>query len=76
MSNPVIHVAPRRDENTHLASLLANRDDGQDSFGNVGALRYGQAAGRMINQGALNQGNNPFAKQQQQQNNDQPFFSV
>lgn len=24
----------------HLASLFANRDDGQDTFGNIGALRY------------------------------------
>jgi epsin len=24
----------------HLAQLFANRDDGQDTFGNIGALRY------------------------------------
>lgn len=24
----------------HLASLFANRDDGQDTFGNIGALRF------------------------------------
>lgn len=72
-----VHVPPRKDENAHLASLFANRDDGQDTFGNVGALRYGQKAGSMVNQGALNQGNNPFARQQQQQqSNEQPFFSV
>lgn len=33
-------VKTRQDENSHLASLFANRDDGQDTFGNVGALRY------------------------------------
>lgn len=27
-------------EHSHLASLLANRDDGQDTFGNTGLLRY------------------------------------
>ncbi|KIY69285.1 ENTH-domain-containing protein [Cylindrobasidium torrendii FP15055 ss-10] len=79
---PSIRVAPRRDENEHLANLFANRDDGQDTFGNTGALRYGQGAGRYINQGALNTGTNPFARQeqqqqqQQQQGNDQPFFTV
>ncbi|KAF9048095.1 ENTH-domain-containing protein [Hymenopellis radicata] len=72
---PAVHVPPRKDENAHLASLFANRDDGQDTFGNVGALRFGQQAGGMVNQGALNQGNNPFGKQQQQ-SNEQPFFSV
>lgn len=34
---------PARDdgEHAHLANLLANREDGQDTFGNIGALRYG-----------------------------------
>jgi len=61
-------------ENTHLASLFANRDDGQDTFGNTGALRYGHtSAGRAIV--AQQTGHNPFARQQQQQN-EQPFFNV
>ncbi|KAK0497721.1 epsin domain-containing protein [Armillaria luteobubalina] len=63
-------VKTRPDENEHLANLFANRDDGQDTFGNVGALRYGQA--RVVSNQMT--GHNPFAKQQQQ--NEQPFFSV
>ncbi|KAJ6571880.1 hypothetical protein B0H19DRAFT_935645 [Mycena capillaripes] len=61
--------------NQHLASLFANRDDGQDTFGNTGALRYGHTnAGRAIV--AQQTGHNPFARQQQQQQNEQPFFNV
>ncbi|KAJ7615044.1 epsin domain-containing protein [Mycena polygramma] len=61
--------------NQHLASLFANRDDGQDTFGNTGALRYGHTnAGRAIV--AQQTGHNPFAKQQQQQQNEQPFFDI
>ncbi|KAF7289959.1 ENTH domain-containing protein [Mycena indigotica] len=61
--------------NQHLANLFANREDGQDTFGNVGALRYGHTnAGRAM---VANQGPNPFARPQQQtQQNEQPFFSV
>ncbi|KAJ7583432.1 epsin domain-containing protein [Mycena floridula] len=63
--NRPIQVKTRADEDSHLASLFANRDDGQDT--------YGQAAGKSI---ALQPtGHNPFAKQQQQQA-DQPFFSL
>ena len=35
-----IKVKTRENENERLATLFANRDDGQDTFGNVGALRY------------------------------------
>ncbi|KAK0200965.1 epsin domain-containing protein [Desarmillaria ectypa] len=70
-SNPTRSVIKtRQDENEHLANLFANRDDGQDTFGNVGALRYGQT--RVASDQTT--GHNPFAKQQQQ--NEQPFFSV
>ncbi|KAJ7442527.1 epsin domain-containing protein [Mycena galericulata] len=63
-------------ENQRLASLLANRDDGMDTFGNTGALRYGHtAAGRAIVAQQTGTPNNPFARQQQQQN-EQPFFSI
>ncbi|TFK68914.1 ENTH-domain-containing protein [Pluteus cervinus] len=57
----------------HLASLFANRDDGMDTFGNVGALRYGHADGARL--ATQRTGNNPFS-QQQQQGADQPFFTV
>lgn len=67
-------------EHAHLASLFANRDDGQDTFGNVGQLRYGQtAAGRLAVQMTGAGANNPFTQQQQQQQGqsaDQPFFSI
>ncbi|ETW76487.1 equilibrative nucleoside transporter protein [Heterobasidion irregulare TC 32-1] len=72
-------------EHAHLANLFAApRDDGLDTFGNIGQLRYGGTdAGRLAVQktGAPNNGYNPFAQQQQQQqqqhqNGDQPFFSV
>ncbi|KAJ3560303.1 hypothetical protein NP233_g10926 [Leucocoprinus birnbaumii] len=61
----------------HLASLFANRDDGQDTFGNIGALRYGQTdAGRHVL--AQKTGHNPFAKQGQQQgqSDERPFFDI
>lgn len=70
-------------EHSHLATLLANRDDGQDTFGNVGMLRYGYTqAGRSAAQKVSGGGvNNPFAQANQQQpqsghNNEQPFFSI
>ncbi|KAF8130563.1 hypothetical protein EV363DRAFT_1399071 [Boletus edulis] len=65
-------------EHAHLANLFANRDDGQDTFGNVGTLRYGQTpAGRVAGQKTGTSTNNPFAHQQQQtQNAEQPFFSI
>ncbi|TCD71090.1 hypothetical protein EIP91_000182 [Steccherinum ochraceum] len=37
-------------QHTHLADLFANREDGIDSFGNFGQLRYGQQAGRLLGQ--------------------------
>ncbi|CAE7163423.1 unnamed protein product [Rhizoctonia solani] len=60
--------------NSHLANLLANREDGMDTFGNVGQLRFGhgQTAQRL---GAQQTGHNPFGQPQQQQN-EQPFFTV
>ncbi|KAI6001930.1 ENTH-domain-containing protein [Pisolithus albus] len=68
-------------EHSHLANLLANRDDGLDTFGNIGMLRYGQTqAGRIAAQKTGVGANNPFAQghQQSQPNHtsDQPFFSV
>ncbi|KAH7333946.1 hypothetical protein B0J17DRAFT_674788 [Rhizoctonia solani] len=60
--------------NSHLANLLANREDGMDTFGNIGQLRFGhgQTAQRLQTQQT---GHNPFGKPQQQQN-EQPFFTV
>lgn len=66
-------------EHSHLASLFANRDDGQDTFGNVGALRYGQTQAGLLAAQKTGFGtkNNPFQLQQQQgQNAEQPFFSI
>ncbi|KAL0947979.1 hypothetical protein HGRIS_010605 [Hohenbuehelia grisea] len=63
------------DQHSHLANLFANRDDGQDTFGNVGALRYGQQAGR-IQAAQTGNSHNPFAQQQQAVNNEKPFFDI
>jgi len=67
-------------EHAHLANLFANRDDGQDTFGNVGMLRYGQTpAGHLAAQKTGIGANNPFQsmqRQQQGQNREQPFFSI
>ncbi|TFY77887.1 hypothetical protein EWM64_g6123 [Hericium alpestre] len=73
-------------EHANLAGLFAApREDGLDTFGNIGQLRYGHTdAGRIATQktGASGQqpSFNPFAQQQQQQqqhqNNEQPFFSI
>ncbi|KAI0059167.1 ENTH-domain-containing protein [Artomyces pyxidatus] len=72
-------------EHAQLAGLFAApREDGLDTFGNIGALRYGHTdAGRLVAQktGAAPQSNhNPFAaqqqQQQQQQQSEQPFFSI
>ncbi|EJD00537.1 ENTH-domain-containing protein [Fomitiporia mediterranea MF3/22] len=75
--SPASRPARNDGEHAHLANLLANREDGQDTFGNVGQLRYGHSqAGRLLVQKT---GHNPFAAQQQQQQqtaSDQPFFSV
>ncbi|TFK83247.1 ENTH-domain-containing protein [Polyporus arcularius HHB13444] len=80
-ANSVPAVKTRADdEHAHLANLLANREDGIDTFGNWGNLRYGQQASRLINEptGSQRGNHNPFAQQQQQQqqSSDQPFFSI
>ncbi|KAI0331570.1 ENTH-domain-containing protein [Cubamyces sp. BRFM 1775] len=77
--NTMPSVKTRADEeHSKLASLFANREDGIDTFGNFGALRYGQQAGKFV--GQQQTGHNPFAQQQQQQqqqqSSDQPFFSI
>ncbi|KAJ3709953.1 hypothetical protein C8R42DRAFT_617405 [Lentinula raphanica] len=70
-------VKTKANENQELANLFADRDGGQDTFGNVGQLRYGHSnAGRLVAQQTANTGHNPFAMQQQQQSNEQPFFSI
>jgi len=53
-------------EHAHLANLIANADDGVDTFGNYGQLRYGATTNKT--------GTNPFSKQPQ--NQEQPFFSI
>ncbi|KZT30138.1 ENTH-domain-containing protein [Neolentinus lepideus HHB14362 ss-1] len=67
-------------EHSHLASLFANRtDDGVDTFGNTGLLRYGPTnAGRIVTQKTGTPSSNPFAlqQQQQQQQSEQPFFQI
>lgn len=97
-TNKPMQVKTRQNENQQLATLFANRDDGQDTFGNVGALRcvlglvsvttffltrfhrYGHGAGRALGVQPIgtSPGHNPFAQQQQpqQQNSEQPFFSI
>ncbi|KAF4565697.1 hypothetical protein EYR40_002232 [Pleurotus pulmonarius] len=70
-------VKTKNDEqHAQLASLFANKDDGMDTFGNTGILRYGQSdAGRLV--AAQTGGHNPFARQQQQQQGaDKPFFDI
>ncbi|KAG5722165.1 Epsin-3 [Termitomyces sp. T112] len=65
-------VKTKTNENEQLANLFANRDDGTDTFGNFGVLRYGHTdAGRLAQKSS-----NPFALQQQQQNNERPFFDI
>jgi epsin len=76
--------------------LFANREGGQDTFGNIGTLRfvvllfefpcsnfhfslyrYGYTdAGKSIVATKTGSSHNPFAQQQQQQNNDKPFFDI
>ncbi|KAJ7057781.1 ENTH-domain-containing protein [Mycena amicta] len=73
---PGFRVKVNDGNNQHLANLFANREDGQDTFGNVGALRYGHTnAGRAM-VASQNTGTNPFGRPQQTQQTDQPFFSV
>ncbi|KAG8902820.1 hypothetical protein FRB99_004087 [Tulasnella sp. 403] len=67
------HVA-EDPKHAQLNALFANREDGIDSFGNFGNLRYGHAfAGQLT--GQPTGGTNPFAKTGQQ-TNEQPFFSI
>ena len=83
--------AVKKDDGQHsqLAGLLARgREDGLDTFGNVGNLRIPvgtgfHASNRMAGQQTGFGANNPFGQaqqggqqQQQQQQNDQPFFSI
>ncbi|KAI0338127.1 ENTH-domain-containing protein [Trametopsis cervina] len=79
-SAPPAQRGPTRadQEHAHLASLFANRDDGVDTFGNYGQLRYGPQGGHLISQQTGAAKTNPFAQQQrqQQQSGDQPFFSI
>jgi len=72
---PMSRPAKDDGQHAHLAGLIANREDGADTFGNTGLLRYGHVnSGRVISQQT---GFNPFAQQQQQQrSSEQPFFSV
>jgi len=72
-------VRTKKDENEQLAQLFADREGGQDTFGNVGALRYGYTdAGRnvLLQQQPTGAAHNPFAKQQQQAQNERPFFDI
>ncbi|KAF8900869.1 hypothetical protein CPB84DRAFT_1680188 [Gymnopilus junonius] len=80
---PALAVKTKQDENETLAALFADREGGQDTFGNVGALRYGYTdAGRtLIAQKTGVSSHNPFAHMQQQQqtpiqNNERPFFDI
>ncbi|KAF8168921.1 epsin domain-containing protein [Pholiota molesta] len=70
-----------KDQNEALAALFADREGGQDTFGNVGQLRYGYTdAGRnVLAQQKTGSSHNPFAiqqQQQQQQQNERPFFDI
>ncbi|PPR00734.1 hypothetical protein CVT24_000940 [Panaeolus cyanescens] len=73
-ANRPIHVKTK-DGNDQLAALFADREGGQDTFGNVGALRYGYTdAGKHV-MSQQTGSHNPFAKQQQQ-HNEKPFFDI
>ncbi|VDB91941.1 unnamed protein product [Peniophora sp. CBMAI 1063] len=81
--SPASRGPTRADQaNPQLANLFAGvgSGDGVDTFGNVGQLRYGGTdAGRLVAQrtgAAPSPSHNPFAQQQQQQNAEQPFFSI
>ena len=72
-------------DHAHLANLIANADDGVDTFGNYGQLRCvstGFRASPLLivphrYGAAMNKtGTNPFSKPQQPQNPEQPFFSI
>ncbi|WRT68425.1 uncharacterized protein IL334_005401 [Kwoniella shivajii] len=81
-------TAPKKDDGEHsgLAALLARgREDGLDTFGNVGNMRipvgsqfHGSNRVAVQQTGAQGFGaNNPFGQMQQsQQRSEQPFFSI
>jgi len=89
-------VKKKEEENESLAALFADREGGQDTFGNIGSLRfivllfkiiwsnflfslyrYGYTdAGKSVMATKTGSSHNPFAQQQQQQNNDKPFFDI
>jgi epsin len=72
----------KNEQNAALNDLFANRDDGMDTFGNTGVLRYGHTeAARVLPYQQT--GNNPFGmqhqphqQQQQQVQNERPFFDI
>ncbi|KAB5591191.1 Epsin amino-terminal domain containing protein [Ceratobasidium theobromae] len=61
--------------NSHLAHLIANREDGMDTFGNVGQLRFGHGQSAQRLHATHTGAHNPFG-QPQQGANEQPFFTV
>ncbi|KAF8151565.1 hypothetical protein B0H34DRAFT_665053 [Crassisporium funariophilum] len=73
-------VKTRKDqENEALAALFADKEGGQDTFGNVGSLRYGytDAGKNVLATQKTGTSHNPFAQQQQQQqNSERPFFDI
>ncbi|KAF7348443.1 ENTH domain-containing protein [Mycena venus] len=74
---PSFKVKTNDGNNQHLANLFANVDGGQDTFGNTGIMKYGHTnAGRALVAQQTASGHNPFARQQQPQQNEQPFFNV
>jgi len=71
-------VKTKDEENEALAALFAEREGGQDTFGNIGALRYGytDAGKSILSTQKTGSSHNPFAQQQQQQHNEKPFFDI
>ncbi|PPQ69921.1 hypothetical protein CVT26_013246 [Gymnopilus dilepis] len=67
-SRPQFAVKTKQNENEALAALFADREGGQDTFGNIGPLRYGYTdAGRALvaqKTGTVSK-HNPFAQMQQ-----------
>lgn len=66
---------PAKDDgkHAHLASLLGNRDDGIDSFGNTNLAKYGHNATNRLQ--VQQTGSNLFHRGRQQ-NNEQPLFEL
>ncbi|KAF9650396.1 ENTH-domain-containing protein [Thelephora ganbajun] len=85
-ANPQKGTTRGDQEHAHLARLIANADDGVDTFGNYGQLRCVSASVLLCRAvpdrlhrygGTMNKvGTNPFSKPQQPQNPEQPFFSI